>query len=152
MKVRDAMTPNPACCTPETGLREVAQMFVDFDCGAVPVVDGSETKRPVGIVTDRDIACRAIAKGKNALELTARDCMSSPIVTVSQNDPLDACISAMEDKRVRRVIVVDDMGRCCGIVAQADIARNASKGKAGEMVREVSEPKLTPSTTLSPAI
>jgi CBS domain-containing protein len=75
MKAGDIMTPNPACCTPETGLREVAQMLVDHDCGAIPVVSDQQSRRPVGIVTDRDIACRAVAAGKNALELTASDCM-----------------------------------------------------------------------------
>ena len=68
MKIREAMTPNPACCTPDTGLREVAEIFVEYDCGAVPVVESKESLRPLGIVTDRDIACRAIARGVNALE------------------------------------------------------------------------------------
>src|SRR6266545_7419295 len=96
MRVKDIMTPNPACCTKDTSLREVAEMFVDHDCGAVPVVESRESMTPIGIVTDRDIACRAIAKGKNALELTAGDCMSSPSVTVHEDAKLDDCIQAME--------------------------------------------------------
>jgi len=152
MKVKDVMTPDPACCTPDTGLRQVAEMFVEFDCGAVPVVDSVESRRPIGIVTDRDIACRAIAKGRNALDLTARDCMTSPCMTVSLEESLDDCCKLMEDKRVRRVLVVDERGRCCGIVSQADVARHASKGKAGEVVREVSEPKTPPNTSVSTAL
>ena len=152
MKVKDVMTPDPACCTPDTGLRQVAEMFVEFDCGAVPVVDSLESGRPIGIVTDRDIACRAIAKGRNALDLTARDCMTSPCMTVSLEESLDDCCKLMEDKRVRRVLVVDQGGRCCGIVSQADVARHASKGKAGEVVREVSEPKTPPTTSVSTAL
>ena len=142
MKVREAMTPNPACCTPDTGLREVAEMFVEHDCGAVPVVDDKESMRALGVVTDRDIACRAIAKGINALELTARDCMSSPGVTVRAEESLDAAIAAMEGSRVRRLIVVDESGRCCGIVSQADIALKGPTSKTGEVVRELSEPTL----------
>jgi len=145
MKIREVMTPNPACCTPETSLREVAEIFVEHDCGAVPVMDNKESMRPLGIVTDRDIACRAIARGINALELTARQCMSSPAVTIRESESLDAAITAMEENRVRRLIVVDDFGRCCGIVSQADIALKAPKKKTAEVVREVSEPTLSSS-------
>jgi CBS domain-containing protein len=140
MKVNEIMTASPACCTPDTSLREVAAMFVDHDCGAIPVVDGQDTRRPIGIVTDRDIACRAIAKGLNALELTARDCMSSPSVTVPEDASLDEAIRLMEDNKVRRLPVVDERGRCIGVVAQADIALRAGKGKTAEVVREISEP------------
>jgi CBS domain-containing protein len=140
MKVKEIMTKSPACCTPETSLREVAAMFVDNDCGAVPVVDSVNTRRPIGIVTDRDIACRAVAKGLNALELTARDCMSSPSVTIPEDASLDEAIKLMEEKRVRRLPVVDERGRCIGVVAQADIALSAARGKTAEVVREISRP------------
>ena len=140
MKIKEIMTASPACCTPETSLREVAAMFVDHDCGAIPVVDNVDTRRPIGIVTDRDIACRAIAKGLNALELTARDCMSSPTVTVKEDASLDEAIQLMEDNKVRRLPVVDERGRCIGVVAQADIALSAGKGKTAEVVREISQP------------
>ena len=140
MKVKEIMTKSPACCTPETSLREVAAMFVDNDCGAVPVVDSVNTRRPVGIVTDRDIACRAVAKGLNALELTARDCMSSPSVTIREDASLDEAIQLMEDNRVRRLPVVDERGRCIGMIAQADIALSAGRGKTAEVVREISRP------------
>ncbi len=140
MKVKHVMTRDPACCTPDTTLRAVAEMFVDHDCGAVPVVESHESMKPLGIVTDRDIACRAIAKGANALELSARDCMTSPGVTVRDDQSLDECIAAMEENRVRRLIVVDEFDRCCGIVAQADVARHAPKRKTAEVVRELSEP------------
>lgn len=140
MKVQDIMTSSPACCTAETSLREVAAMFVDHDCGAIPVVDGMETRRPIGIVTDRDIACRAVAKGLNALEMTAGDCMSSHPVTVTEDADLDDAMRLMEENRVRRLPVVDAQGRCVGIVAQADIALSAGKGDTAKVVREISEP------------
>ncbi len=146
MKVKHVMTRDPACCTPDTTLRAVAEMFVDHDCGAVPVVESHESMRPLGIVTDRDIACRAIAKGANALDLTARDCMTSPCVTVRDDRSLDECIRAMEENRVRRLIVVDEFDRCCGIVSQADVALHAPKRKTAEVVRELSEPTLSSST------
>ena len=143
MKIKEIMTASPACCTPETSLREVAAMFVDHDCGAIPVVDSVDTRRPIGIVTDRDIACRAVAKGLNALELTARDCMSSPSVTIQEDASLDEAIQLMEDNRVRRLPVVDERGRCIGVVAQADIALSAGKGKTAEVLKEISQPSST---------
>jgi CBS domain-containing protein len=139
-KVKEIMTTNPACCTPDTGLQEVAELFILHDCGAVPVVDGLGTRRPIGIVTDRDIACRAVAAGKNALELTARDCMSTPCVTISLDASLDDCCEAMEKNQVRRVLVVDRTGACCGIVSQADIAIRGKEKRAADVLREVSQP------------
>ncbi len=140
MKVQQIMSPNPVCCTPDTPLQEVAQIFVEQDCGAVPVVESLGTRRPIGVVTDRDIACRAIAARKNALELTARDCMSSPCVTLRPDASLEECCEAMERNRVRRVLVIDDAGSSVGIVAQADIALAGKGKKVAEVVKEVSEP------------
>src|SRR5262249_55546590 len=137
---------SPACCTPETGLQEVAMMFVEHDCGAVPVVESEGSKRPVGIITDRDIACRAIAAGKNVLALTAEDCMSSPCVAVSADASLDDCCDAMEEYKVRRILVVDEVGECCGIISQADIAVRGKEKKAAEVVREVSQPAVSTSS------
>jgi CBS domain-containing protein len=145
MKAKELMTPNPACCTPETSLREVAQMFVDHDCGSIPVVENQSVRRPIGIITDRDIACRAIAAGRNALELTAADCMSSPCVTVPIDASLEECCEAMEQNKVRRILVVDENGCCCGVIAQADVALRGKEKKAAEVVKEVSQPTVSAS-------
>jgi CBS domain-containing protein len=138
MKVKEIMSKEPACCTRETSLQDVAILMVENDCGEIPVVDTLQSKRPVGVVTDRDITCRTVALGKNPLDLRARDCMSSPAVTVTPETSLDECCRLMEENQLRRVPVVDGSGGCCGIVSQADIAAHASKGDAGEMVKEVS--------------
>jgi CBS domain-containing protein len=140
MRVREIMTPDVACCTPETSLSEVARMMVDHDCGEIPVVDGRDTMRPVGVVTDRDITCRTIALGLNPLAMKAADCMSRPAISVLRDDDVDECIRTLEDHQIRRVPVVDDAGRCCGMVALADIARHGSKSETAEVVREVSKP------------
>ena len=137
MQVREIMSNHLVCCTPDTPLADVARLMVENDCGQIPVV-GSDDRRPVGVVTDRDIACRAVAKGRNPLDLTARDCMSSPVVTVSANAGVDECCQTMAGRQVRRLPVIDENGECCGIVAQADIARVASENVAGRVVREVS--------------
>ncbi len=140
MQVKDVMTADPACCISETALQEVAQMMIDHDCGEIPVVESIETKRPIGVVTDRDIVCRTIGKGLNPLHLTAADCMTTPCMTVTPEMSVGQCAWLMEDKKIRRVPVVDADGYCCGIVALADIALRGKAGVTAEVVKEVSEP------------
>lgn len=140
MQVIEVMTPDPACCTADTKLTAVARMMVDHDCGEIPVVDNQTNKLPVGVVTDRDIVCRTVARGLNPLELTAADCMTTQIVTVTPEMAVEECYRIMEDKRIRRVPVVDERGSCCGIVALADIALQTGKRVAGEIIKEVSAP------------
>jgi CBS domain-containing protein len=140
MKVKDVMTADPACCISETALQEVAQMMIDHDCGEIPVVENQETKLPIGVITDRDIVCRTVARGLNPLDLTVADCMSKPCVTVTPDMSVEECSRIMEENKIRRVPVVDASGCCCGIVALADIALRAQKGVTAEVVKEVSEP------------
>src|SRR5918993_355503 len=131
MKVKEIMTRTPAVCTPETPLQDVARTMVACDCGAVPVVGPSGTGL-VGIVTDRDIVVRGVAEGRNPLSLSASDCMTSPAVTIGEDASLDDCTDLMEARKIRRVPVVDSTGAVIGIVAQADVARHASRKDAGE--------------------
>jgi CBS domain-containing protein len=139
MQAKDLMTRNPACCTPETSLQEVARMMVDCNCGEIPVVDNHESMRPIGAITDRDITCRSIAKGLNPLNMTAGDCMTSPCVTITLEASLEDCCRLMEENMIRRIPVVDGSGRCCGIVSQADIAQKMDH-IAAEVLRQVSQP------------
>lgn len=139
-KVKDVMTRDPVCCTPESPLEAVAQLMKQQDCGALPVVGDLVDRYPIGIITDRDIVIRALADGVNPLGLTARDCMTAPAETVTEDTTLDDCIEVLEERQIRRVIVVDQGGHCTGIVAQADVAIHASKHEAGELLKEVSRP------------
>jgi CBS domain-containing protein len=145
MHVKDMMTADPACCISETALQEVAQMMVDHDCGEIPVVDSKDTKRPIGVITDRDIVCRAVARGLNTLDLTVADCMTTPCLTVTPETSVGQCAWLMEDKKIRRVPVVDADGSVCGIVALADIALRGKTGVTAEVVKEVSEPTVAAS-------
>ena len=139
MQVKNVMTPDPACCTPDTMLERVAGMMVDNDCGEIPVVDNIASMRPVGVITDRDITCRTVAKGLNPLTMTVAECMTAPCITVTPDTSLDECCRRMEENQIRRVPVVDTSGACCGIVALADIAKHAAKRDTAEVVKEVSE-------------
>jgi len=140
MQVKEVMTGNPACCTSETGLQEVAQMMIDHDCGEIPVVENQQHKMPIGVITDRDIVCRTVARGFNPLDLIVADCMSKPCVTVTPDMTVEECSWIMEENKIRRVPVVDAAGSCCGIVALADIALYARKNVAADVVKEVSQP------------
>lgn len=137
--LRDVMTIHPACCEPETPLVEVGRLLIENDCGAIPVLDDTERRRPVGIITDRDITCRAVAEGRDALNLTAAGCMSSPCVTARLEATLEECCRLMEKKRIRRVVVIDKAGACRGIVAQADVARAAAGPGRADFSRRVSD-------------
>jgi CBS domain-containing protein len=137
MKVQDVMTPEPQCCMAEDSLQKAAQFMVYCDCGEIPVV-GKERK-PIGVITDRDITCRAVAQGRNPLEMTVSDVMSTPIVCVRLEDDLEECCRLMEQKQIRRVPVVDAHGVCCGIIALADIADKLAEQNSGQILRDVSQ-------------
>jgi CBS domain-containing protein len=142
MQVQEIMTQNPACCAPDATLKDAAMLMADNDSGEIPVLD--EQRHPIGVLTDRDIACRAVAQGKGP-DTPVRAIMSNPIVTVTPETSLEDCCETMEQNQIRRVPVVDDSGACCGMVSQADIARRAPAHEAAEFIREVSQPMPQPS-------
>lgn len=139
MNVQSVMTANPACCTPKTPLRDVAQMMVQHDCGQIPVVD--EAGAPLGVITDRDITVRMVASGRDTLHGCAADAMSSPAQTVRSDSPLKDAVCLMEASKIRRVPVVDSHGRLSGMLSIADLALHGKDAATAEVVREVSEPK-----------
>jgi CBS domain-containing protein len=140
---RDVMTPDPACCSPNATLDEVAKLMVQNDCGEIPIVDVAD--RPIGVITDRDIVCRAVAEGKNPTGHTVESVMTQPVVTVRADAPIEDVILTMERHQIRRVPVVDEGGCCTGIIAQADLAAEAPARSAAELVREVSRNTGEPS-------
>lgn len=138
MDIRSVMTSDPVTCQASTPIQEVARLMQDNDCGLVPVVDASG--EPLGTVTDRDIALRVVAEGRDAAQCTAQDCMSSPATTVGIDASLADATERMESEQVRRMLVVDNDGRLCGIVAQADVALSGRDRRTAELVEKVSQP------------
>jgi len=138
MQVREIMSTKAKYCSPSANLVEVAQMMVEEDCGEIPICDDSG--KPVGVLTDRDIVCRLVAKGKEPTTLTAKDCMSSPVVTVTPDTTIEDCARLMEQYRVRRLPVVAADGTCCAMIAQADLAIRGPRDTSIEVVSKVSEP------------
>jgi CBS domain-containing protein len=131
------MSDHIACCTPDTSLEDAAKLMIECDCGSIPVTERG-SNRLVGIITDRDIACRAVASGRDSSTMKVRDIMSSPVISAHPETSLDECCRLMEENQVRRVPVTDGDGHCVGIVAQADIALQASPKKAAEVLHDIS--------------
>ena len=140
MKVRELMTKNPACATPDMPLSKVAKLMVDENVGAIPVIENKDSHRVVGVVTDRDIAVRAVAREKNPLLMVAMDIMSADVVTVKADDDVQDVARLMEKNQIRRIPVLDEKGEVCGIVAQADIALKTSDRTTADVVQSVSKP------------
>ena len=138
MKIEEIMTKNPKFCTDTTSLHEVAQMMLENDCGCIPVVENAENKKPIGMITDRDITIRTVAHNKNPLQMIAGEVMTDSVITVTPAMNVEECCQKMERNQIRRVAVVDENGACCGIVAQADIARTAPMFETAELVKDVS--------------
>lgn len=133
------MTSSPATCTPDTPIQAVAQTMADEDCGAVPVVESEGSDQPVGVVTDRDIAVRVVARGKSPADTTAVDVMSEGAVTVRADADVDEAARTMKDRQLRRLVVVDGDGAVVGVLAQADVARAGADRQTGDVVEAISE-------------
>jgi CBS domain-containing protein len=141
VKARDLMTTDIACATPDTPAREAAKLMLECDCGALPVVEDDRSRKLVGVVTDRDIAVRGVARG-NTPETPVRELMTREVVTCSPEDEVEHLERAMAQSQVRRVPIVEDGGRCVGIVAQADLALDGrAVSDLGQIVGRISEPR-----------
>ena len=134
MRVSEAMTREVRIATPGQSIRDVAKIMADIDAGAVPV---GENDRLVGMITDRDIAIRAVAEGKGP-DTPVREVMSTEVKYVFDDDDLEHVAKNMGDIQVRRLPVVNRDKRLVGIVSLGDVALNETQGTAGKAVKGVS--------------
>ena len=143
MKAEEIMTANPACCTPEDTAERAAKLMEENDCGCIPVVGDQDTRKLVGVVTDRDIALRGVGRGHDG-GTQVRELMSSDVSCCGPESDIEDAEQIMAERQVRRVPVIDDAGCCVGMVAQADLARGAdarvSDQEVGDVVERISEP------------
>ena len=140
-KVREVMTDRPRCVTPETPVAEAARLKKSEDVGSLTILDGEKV---IGIVTDRDIVLQAVAEGKDPSGMPVRAVASSNLVTVGQDEDLSEALNRMASYQVRRIPVVDENDRLVGIVAQADIAREAKDKDSGQMLQGISQSQTGP--------
>jgi CBS domain-containing protein len=141
MKIREIMSKDLVCCTPDTTVVDAARLMVENDCGQLPVVQDQQSRHLVGVVTDRDICCRVVARNLSPASVKIRDCMSSPVATVRADMPIAECFRVMDEHVVRRVPVVDEHGACCGIVSQADLVEKAPNDYIQQVSRYASQQK-----------
>lgn len=137
---QDIMTTDPACVTPSTTVSEAARIMKEHDVGMLPVVESTGSDRLVGVVTDRDIAMRHVAEGHDSSDCPVREAMTRDVTTCSPDDDLKDVMNAMTTEQVRRIPIVDERGSLVGVVAQADVAREADDDDAGNTVEKISEP------------
>jgi CBS domain-containing protein len=134
MKVKEAMHAGVQWVEPNTPLITIAKLMRDHDVGALPV---GENDRLVGMVTDRDIVCRAIADGRNLETTTARDVMSKGIFFCRTDEELDEAVHLMEKKKVRRLPVINQDKRMVGMLSLGDISHTGSRQLCGEVLEHV---------------
>ncbi|HYD72455.1 MAG TPA: CBS domain-containing protein [Candidatus Binatia bacterium] len=136
MKIRDVMTPDVRTVAPTATIREAAQIMAETDVGALPVADND---RLVGMVTDRDIAVRAVAAGRGA-DTPVREAMSPEIKYCFEDDDVDDVCENLADQQLRRLPVVDSEKNLVGIVSLSDLARQGDSDAAGEALEGISKP------------
>ncbi len=148
IRVSEIMTENPEMVTAETTLVEAAKKMRDLDVGIIPVVDSQEGRRLKGVLTDRDIAIRAVAEGRDATKTKVSEVMTTEVETCNKNDSIRDVLDVMQREQVRRVPITDRENRLVGIIAQADVAvdymgsgdQPNRKRDVARTLRSISEP------------
>jgi len=133
------MTQNPVYCLPGDMVVKAAELMKAGNIGPVLVVEDEQTRKLVGIVTDRDLAMKIVAEGLDARSTTVEAVMTREVVTCRAEDDLQKALDAMAEHQLRRIPVVDADNKILGIIAQADVATRVDQPeKTATMVKEVS--------------
>jgi CBS domain-containing protein len=139
-KCNEVMTKNPACCLQNDTVSKAAGLMKSENVGAIPVVENEQTRKLIGIVTDRDLALKIVAEGLDATSTLVGVAMTHKVVTCLAEDDLQKALDAMAEHQLRRIPIVDVNSQVVGIIAQADVAtRFDQPEKTAEMVKEISQ-------------
>ena len=138
MKAKDLMTKNPRVVTPDTPVQEAARLMQSEDTGVLPVVESEQSRRLLGLITDRDITIRVVAEGRT--QASVREAMSTGVKSCRPDDDAKAVMDVMASEQVRRVPIVDETGAVVGIVSQADVVLEGDDKRAQQTVEEISRP------------
>jgi CBS domain-containing protein len=134
--IKDVMTSDPCTIDADKSVAYAAKMMRDEDVGLAPIVEGDKL---IGMLTDRDIAIRVVADGRDPDQVTVGEVASKQVVTIDPQQELDEALRIMAKHQVRRLPVVEEDGRLVGVVAQADVAREGDDKQTGELVQEISQ-------------
>jgi len=141
MKLKDIMTPNVECVRPDDTLQDAARKMKSLDVGTVPVCGDSD--KIVGMLTDRDITIRATAEGLDPKSVRVQDVMTEDVVWCFEDQGVEDAARLMQERQIRRLLVMNRDKRLVGIVSLGDLAtESGDKRKAGEVLQDVSEPSL----------
>ena len=136
----EVMTKNPVCCLPDDMVVKVAQLMKRENIGPIPVIENEETRKLVGIVTDRDLALKIVAEGLDAKSTKVEAVMTREVVTCHADDDLQIALDAMSVHQLRRIPIVDNDNKILGIISQADVATRVDQPeKTAAMVKEISQ-------------
>jgi CBS domain-containing protein len=139
-KCNEVMTKNAICCLPDDMVAKVAQLMQSENIGSIPVIENEQTQKLVGIVTDRDLVLKIIAKGQDAKSTKVEAVMTRQVVTCHAEDDFQKALDAMAKHQLRRIPIVDNNNKIVGIIAQADVATRVNQPeKTAEMVKEISQ-------------
>ena len=142
MQAQELMTRDPACCTPADSARKAAELMSQHDCGAIPVVEDEQSRHVCGMITDRDITVRGVARGRSS-DARVEELMTRDVECVAADADVKEVERVMVERQVRRVPIIDADGQLIGIIAQADLARSdgaADDAEVGQVVERISEP------------
>ena len=134
--VGDVMTRDCECIGENDTLADAAKRLAELDIGALPIC--GEDDKLKGMLTDRDIVVKAIAQGKDPGSTTAGELAEGKPVLIGEDDSIEDALRAMKDHKVRRLPVIGDDKRLCGIVSQGDLATNIDEEKVGDLVEAIS--------------
>jgi CBS domain-containing protein len=155
MKVEQLMTKSVFPCEPHDSLNDAARIMWEHDCGFVPITEGDENRRVVGVVTDRDVCMAAYTRGQPLKQIRLRDVMSTDIRSCKPSEDLEAAEATMRGAQIHRLPVVDDAGQLLGVISLADIACEAARevgsrrpevtaAEIGETLAAVRRPRQIP--------
>ena len=147
MKIKHVMTKDPKCCVPSDTAQQAAIIMRDEKAGVVPVIENEQSRKIVGIVTDRDLCMNIVAEGRDARTAQVHECMTTAVVSASPQDALEKATELMRDNQIRRIPVIDEQRRLVGIVSLADVVERANvrTGETHETLKTVSAPTGEPS-------
>jgi CBS domain-containing protein len=134
------MTKNPICCLPTDPVVKAAQLMKRENIGSIPVIENEQTRKLVGIVTDRDLALKVVAQEKDAKSTQVASVMSDMLVTCQEEDEIQKALDAMSEHQLRRIPIVNSENKIVGIISQADVATRVNKPeKTAEIVKDISQ-------------
>jgi CBS domain-containing protein len=140
VKIKDVMSPNPACCLPSDTAQQVAKLMCERNVGSMPVVIDQQSRKLVGMITDRDLCCSVVAQGRDPKSTPIEQFISTEPIACRDGENVEKCEKAMQEHKVRRIPIVDSEDRVIGIVSQADLALHDKPERVSKTVAEISRP------------